>query len=79
MACKRLDEAGIEFSHKPERAPWEMVCDPDGSERNLAPASWAIHFDFPERDVAARGKVSFNSVQLVIECYFLGKYADLPT
>jgi predicted enzyme related to lactoylglutathione lyase len=39
--CKRLELAGIEFSHPPEKAPWgwfATVMDPDGNEHNLAPA-----------------------------------------
>ncbi|MGA2665207.1 MAG: VOC family protein [Nitrososphaerales archaeon] len=39
--CKRLKEAGVEFSHPPEKAPWgwyAVVRDPDGNEHNLAPA-----------------------------------------
>ena len=39
--CKRLKDAGVEFSHPPEKAPWgwwAMVRDPDGNEHYLAPA-----------------------------------------
>ena len=41
-ACKRLMEAGVEFSHPPEKAPWgwyATIKDPDGNEHHLAPAS----------------------------------------
>ena len=41
-ACKRLKEAGVEFSHPPEKAPWgwyATIKDPDGNEHHLAPAS----------------------------------------
>src|SRR5215469_4128718 len=37
-ACKRLEKAGVEFSQKPEKAPWgwfAMIRDPDGNEHNL--------------------------------------------
>jgi predicted enzyme related to lactoylglutathione lyase len=40
-ACKRLEEAGIEFSHQPEKAPWgwyATIRDPDGNEHYLAPS-----------------------------------------
>jgi catechol 2,3-dioxygenase-like lactoylglutathione lyase family enzyme len=40
-ACKRLKDAGIEFSHPPEKAPWgwfATVRDPDGNEHHLSPA-----------------------------------------
>lgn len=39
--CKRMEKAGVEFSHKPEKAQWgwyAMVRDPDGNEHILAPA-----------------------------------------
>jgi catechol 2,3-dioxygenase-like lactoylglutathione lyase family enzyme len=39
--CKRLKEAGVEFSQPPKKAPWgwyATVRDPDGNEHNLAPA-----------------------------------------
>jgi predicted enzyme related to lactoylglutathione lyase len=39
--CKRLKQAGIEFSHEPEKAPWgwyATIRDPDGNEHHLAPA-----------------------------------------
>jgi predicted enzyme related to lactoylglutathione lyase len=39
--CKHLMEAGVEFSHPPEKAPWgwyATIRDPDGNEHNLAPA-----------------------------------------
>ncbi len=38
--CARLEAAGVEFSHRPEEAPWgwfALVRDPDGNEHNLAP------------------------------------------
>jgi catechol 2,3-dioxygenase-like lactoylglutathione lyase family enzyme len=38
--CKRLEKAGIEFSHQPENAPWgwfATIRDPDGNEHYLAP------------------------------------------
>jgi catechol 2,3-dioxygenase-like lactoylglutathione lyase family enzyme len=41
-SCKRLEEAGVEFSHLPEKAPWgwyATIRDPDGNEHYLAPAS----------------------------------------
>ncbi len=41
-ACKQLEEAGVEFSHKPEKAEWgwyATIRDPDGNEHYLAPAS----------------------------------------
>jgi len=41
VECKRLKEAGVEFSHPPEKAPWgwyATVRDPDGNEHNLTPA-----------------------------------------
>jgi predicted enzyme related to lactoylglutathione lyase len=40
-ACKRLEEAGVKFSHQPEKAPWgwyATIRDPDGNEHHLAPA-----------------------------------------
>jgi predicted enzyme related to lactoylglutathione lyase len=39
-ACKRLKEAGVEFSHPPEKAPWgwyATIRDPDGNEHYLCP------------------------------------------
>jgi catechol 2,3-dioxygenase-like lactoylglutathione lyase family enzyme len=39
--CKRLMEAGVEFSHQPEEAPWgwyATIRDPDGNEHHLMPA-----------------------------------------
>ena len=38
--CKRLMDAGVEFTHPPEKAPWgwyATVRDPDGNEHHLAP------------------------------------------
>jgi predicted enzyme related to lactoylglutathione lyase len=40
-ACKRLKEAGVEFSQPPEKAPWgwyATIKDPDGNEHHLMPA-----------------------------------------
>ena len=40
-ACERLEKAGVEFSHQPEKAPWgwyATIRDPDGNEHHLAPA-----------------------------------------
>ncbi len=40
IACKRLEQAGVEFSHQPEKAPWgwyATIRDPDGNEHYLAP------------------------------------------
>ncbi len=40
--CKRLMDAGVEFSHPPEKAAWgwyATIKDPDGNEHHLAPAS----------------------------------------
>ncbi len=39
--CQRLKEAGIQFSHPPEKAPWgwyATIRDPDGNQHHLAPA-----------------------------------------
>jgi catechol 2,3-dioxygenase-like lactoylglutathione lyase family enzyme len=40
--CKKLEKAGIEFSHQPEKAEWgwyATIRDPDGNEHYLAPAA----------------------------------------
>lgn len=40
-ACKRLMDAGVEFAHLPEKAPWgwfATIRDPDGNEHHLSPA-----------------------------------------
>ncbi len=40
-ACKRLMDAGVEFAHLPEKAPWgwyATVRDPDGNEHYLSPS-----------------------------------------
>jgi len=40
-SCQRLKQAGVEFAHDPEKAPWgwyATVRDPDGNEHYLAPA-----------------------------------------
>jgi catechol 2,3-dioxygenase-like lactoylglutathione lyase family enzyme len=39
--CRRLKEAGVDFAHEPEKAPWgwyATVRDPDGNEHYLMPA-----------------------------------------
>jgi catechol 2,3-dioxygenase-like lactoylglutathione lyase family enzyme len=39
-ACRRLKEAGVEFSHPPEKSPWgwhATIRDPDGNEHYLSP------------------------------------------
>ena len=39
--CGRLKQAGVSFSHDPEKAPWgwyATIRDPDGNEHYLAPA-----------------------------------------
>lgn len=39
--CKRMEQAGVVFTHRPEKAPWgwfAIVKDPDGNEHNLAPS-----------------------------------------
>jgi catechol 2,3-dioxygenase-like lactoylglutathione lyase family enzyme len=41
-ACERLEAAGVEFSQRPEKAPWgwyATIKDPDGNEHHLGPAS----------------------------------------
>ncbi len=41
-ACQRLMDAGVEFAHRPEKAPWgwyATVRDPDGNEHHLAPSA----------------------------------------